>query len=379
MTHLIIIGTGLAGYHVAREWRKHDQSSSLTLVTEDAGDFYSKPQLSIALANDRDPSQLVMKDKDAMAAELSADIYNHTHVTQINKEQKNIVLGDERVLSYDQLVLATGSMVRQLTLSGDAVARVLSVNSLEDYVRWRQALSQKSSLRVGVIGSGLVGTEFAHDLACTGHQVDVLSPEDYPLARLLPPEMGMRVSDAMRDKGVNWHWRQSVSAVHQASNHFRLETVSGQSFEVDVVLSAVGVQSNVSLARAAGLAVEHGVVVDSYYRSSDEHIYALGDCAQCHGEVRFYVQPLLAAAKAMAKTLSGVPTQVVLPPKWVTIKTSLCPVGVLIPDAVAGVWQVDAAKEVARFVDESGEMRGFALCGAGMKQKMSLMKEMNDT
>lgn len=379
MTHLIIIGTGLAGYHLAREWRKHDQSSSLTMVTKDAGDFYSKPQLSIALANDRDPAQLVMKDKDAMAAELSAKIYSQTQVTQINKEQKSIELDCGDVLHYDQLVLATGSLVRQLALSGDAVAHVLSVNSLADYVRWRQALAQKSSLRVGVIGSGLVGTEFAHDLACTGHKVDVFSPEDYPLARLLPPEMGMQVSDAMAEKGVIWHWRQSVDAVHQQNHGFKLNTVSGQSFEVDVVLSAVGVQSNVSLARAAGLTVEHGVVVDSNYRSSDEHIYALGDCAQFMGEVRFYVQPLLAAAKAMAKTLSGTPTPVVLPPKWVTIKTSLCPVGVLIPDAVAGVWQVDAAKEVARFVDESGEMRGFALCGAGMKQKMSLMKEMNDT
>jgi rubredoxin-NAD+ reductase len=153
----------------------------------------------------------------------------------------------------------------------------------------------------------------------------------------------------------------------------------GTVVEADMVVSAVGVRPRTDLAKASGLEVNRGVVTDRLLQTSAANVYALGDCAEVSGHVLVYVAPLMAAARALGKTLAGEPTQVSYPAMPVTIKTPACPV-VVAPPAVdaPGEWTIaeDGNNVKAEFRNASGELLGFALTGEATREKMALQKEL---
>jgi rubredoxin---NAD+ reductase len=131
---LVIIGTGLAGYTLAREWRKLDSETPLVMLSRDDGRFYSKPALSNALALKKAPDQLATLDAAAMASQLRADIRTHRDVLRLLPDAHSIVLDGGEVVRYRSLVLAMGADARRVPIEGDGAADVLSVNDLGDYV-----------------------------------------------------------------------------------------------------------------------------------------------------------------------------------------------------------------------------------------------------
>ena len=125
---LVIVGSGLAGYTLAREWRKRDKTAALTVISRDHGGFYSKPMLSNALASGKAPAALVTKDAAAMASELNATVLAQCQVTHIDTAGQQLQLADGRTLPYRDLVLATGADPIRLPLAGEGAAAVRSVN-----------------------------------------------------------------------------------------------------------------------------------------------------------------------------------------------------------------------------------------------------------
>jgi rubredoxin-NAD+ reductase len=149
----------------------------------------------------------------------------------------------------------------------------------------------------------------------------------------------------------------------------------GRTLDADLVLSAVGLAPRVALARAAGLAVQRGIVVDRRLSTSVAHIHAIGDCAEVEGLNLPYVMPLMAQARALAATLAGTPTPLVYPVMPVTVKTPACPAVVCPPaPGAAGQWQVtqDEAGCEAVFRDEAERTLGFALLGSATARKAAL-------
>jgi rubredoxin---NAD+ reductase len=371
---LVIIGSGLAGYSLAKEWRKLSQGT-LAIITAENADYYSKPQLSTALAFKKSASDLVMKTKEQMQQDLDASIFSNTVVHKVNTEQKTVKT-DAGEFAFSKLVFACGADTINLNLTGSGADDVLSVNNINDYNLWREKLNQCQ--KIAVIGSGLVGCEFAHDLLKAGFAVDVLSIESRPLARMLPESLASCFAAAMQKEGVNWHFNRAATAVEKVENSYILKTEQGDSLECDLVLSAVGLQPHVKLAEQSLIKTARGIETDDYLQTSADDVFALGDCAQVGGQVRLYVAPLLQCAKALAKTLCGDKTAVVFPPMPIVVKTSLAPVCVLAPgENIAGTWQVagEGADLVARFVSEEGKVCGFALTGKCVRERMALLKE----
>jgi rubredoxin-NAD+ reductase len=137
------------------------------------------------------------------------------------------------------------------------------------------------------------------------------------------------------------------------------------------------VRPQIKLAQEAGLTVNRGIATNRLLETSAPNVYAMGDCAEVAGHVLVYVAPLMAQARALAKTLTGEPTEVSYPAMPVTIKTPACPVTVSpAPRDAKGTWEIeqDGINVVARFVGTDGELLGFALTGEGTKQKMALQK-----
>jgi rubredoxin---NAD+ reductase len=376
---VVIVGTGIAGYTVARELRKLDAHVPITLVSEDDGAFYSKPTLSNALAMKKAPQELITFGADAMRAQLRAEIVTHAKVEAIDANAHRVTVNGSP-LAYKTLVLAVGAHARRVPLAGDAAQDVLSVNSLNDYARFRDRLRDARS--VALLGAGLIGCEFANDLALAGYTVTLVDPAPTPLSRLLPEQAGRAFAQGLAEHGVRLRLAVSVDSIELASTGYTLRLSNGDTLDADLVLSAIGLAPRTELAARAGLAIQGGIRTDAWCRTSVPDIYALGDCAAIEGRVQPYVLPIMHAARALARTLGGMPSRVEFPVMPVTVKTPAAPT-VIVPPDEPGNWRClntadDAPHSLQALCEHVGDGRalGFALIGAATQHKAAFVKAM---
>lgn len=374
MDPIIIVGSGLAGYTLAREIRKLDQEIPLTLISADDGRYYSKPQLSSALTHNKTAASLGLMDAARMQVQLKATLLNNTWVTGIDTQQQRITAG-EQVLPYSKLVFAVGAETITAPFSGDGAAKSLTVNNLQDYEYFRDSLEGKK--HVAIIGAGLVGCEFANDLVNGGYEVSVIALSETPLNLLLPTEAGKALAIGLAQAGVDWHLGCSVRSIETDHLGYKLTLSNDKQIKTDMVLSAIGLRPRTDLAETAGLKVERGIVVDRLLETSAANVYALGDCAELEGQVLLYVMPLVIGAKALANTLLGQATPVNYPPMPIIIKTPACPVVVHPPlNTAHGEWITtgDGINIKALYYDHQQQLQGFALTGAAVEEKLSLIE-----
>lgn len=376
MQPILIVGSGLAGYTLLKEIRKRDASTPVTLVTADDGAFYSKPNLSNALTAGKSAAALANASAEKMAADLNATLLTGTRVTAIDTQTRRVrTAGTE--LGYDKLILALGADPFAHGLTGSSAADVLAVNDLADYTAFRAAIDGKK--RVTVLGGGLIGCEFANDLAHAGFAVEVVHLGDWPLERLLPVEAGRRLADSLAAIGVNWHFGRTGKSIERTADGYQVTLDNGDTVAADVVLSAIGLKPRTQLAQAAGIPVNRGIVTDRLLETGAANVYAMGDCAEVDGLNLPYVQPLMVQARALAATLTGTPTPVVYPPMPVMVKTPAHPVAVLPPKLGAtGGWSVECSDTgiCALHLDDSGRMQGFALTGSETSRRNTLAREL---
>ena len=377
---VVIIGTGLAGYGLAKEFRKHDSETPLILITNDDGRSYSKPMLSTGYTKDTGADDLAQLDAGGMGKTLKASVWTMTHVSSIDTENQLIKVGDaETAIHYGKLVLTVGAQVIQPPIGGDAQEYIYTVNDLLDYDDFRQAIRKNDVKKVCIVGAGLIGCEFTNDLLNGGFEVETVDPLAYCLPTLLPEAAGKAVQRGLEEKGAKFHFGPLVTEVNKTDSGVAVTLNDGTTIDADIVLSAVGVRPRVDLAQASGLEVNRGIVTNRQLETSASNVYAFGDCAEVAGHVLVYVAPLMAAARALGKTLAGEPTEVSYPAMPVTIKTPACPVVVapVAPDT-DGQWEVteDGNNVRAEFRDGAGALLGFALTGDATKEKMALQKEL---
>jgi len=373
---VVIVGTGLAGYHLAREFRKLDSETPLLLITADDGRSYSKPMLSTGFGKNKEADDLSMAEPGAMAEQLKAEVRTHTWVTGIDPRGKRLWIGEEAV-PYDRLVLAWGAQTLQVPVEGDAGEAIFPVNDLEDYARLRAATAGKR--RVLLLGAGLIGCEFANDLLLGGYEVELVAPCEQIMPSLLHPTAAAAVQGALQSLGARFHLGPVLTRLQRCDGGLQAHLSDGQIITCDLVLSAIGLRPRTELAAAACLQVNRGVVVDRYLQTSHPDIYALGDCAEVDGLSLLYVMPLMSCARALAQTLAGNPTAVGYGPMPVTVKTPICPVVVSPPPrGLEGTWSTSGqgADIKALCRDGSGRLIGYALTGAAVQEKLALNKEL---
>ncbi|WP_341960917.1 FAD-dependent oxidoreductase [Pseudomonas sp. RC10] len=371
---VVIIGTGLAGYNLAREFRKLDGETPLLLITADDGRSYSKPMLSTGFGKNKEADGLSMAEPGAMAEQLKAEVRTHTHVSGIDPGHKRLWIGEESV-HYRDLILAWGAETVRVPVEGDASDVIFPINDLEDYARFRAAASGKR--RVLILGVGLIGCEFANDLILGGYEVDLVAPCEQVMPTLLHPAAAAAVQAGLESLGARFHLGPVLSRLARTEDGLEAHLSDGEVLQCDLVVSAIGLRPRVDLAAAAGLEIGRGVVVDRHLKTSHANIYALGDCAEVDGLNLLYVMPLMSCARALAQTLAGTPTAVKYGPMPVTVKTPVCPLVVSpVPKGLEGVWSVEGqgADIKALCHDASGNLLGYALTGAAVLDKLALNK-----
>lgn len=360
---IVIVGSGYAGYGLAEAIRQRDASVPLVVFTADDGQSYSKPSLSNALARGKGPDALVSETPLALEQRLDLRIYSRCRVRAIDSQRRTVAT-DAGELAYSKLVLALGAEPIRLPIAGTGAEDVLSVNDLQDYRRLRTRLD--GCRRVTLIGNGLIGCEFANDMAAAGYEVDVVGLDESPMSRLLPEAIGCRLQQALQARGVRWFQGNTVERIERQDGGYRVSLRDGSELETDLVVSAVGLRPRTELAESIGAELGRGIRVNGGLRTTVPDVFALGDCVEINGQLLPYIAPINHGIRALADTVLGKPTMAQYPRMPVIVKTPALPLTLLPPAPdTEGQWQVEseAAGQRALFVDAAGLLQGFVLAG----------------
>jgi rubredoxin-NAD+ reductase len=362
----LIIGAGIAGWRVAAELRARDAERPIILVSAGAADYYPKPSLSMAFAQQRDPDTLIEISGPDKATELDVSLREHTRVIAINARRKR-VLTTRGSISYADLVLAVGAQQTPLAVAGNACHEVLQINDLDSYRALRAQLKQPGQ-RVTIIGAGLIGCEMAEDLTTGGYDVTLLDRAARPLMQLLPKPMAESLRQHLTQRGITFVPQTEVNRIDRSDGEFLLQLSNGQTETSDVVISALGLKPLSRLAHKAKLRFNRGIVVDELnLQTSQPHVYALGDCAEVNEQIYAYIEPIHRQAITIAATLTGKSEAFQDVPPLVRVKTSSLPLCVCPPPQhqKSGHWEIiDADADGHHMEYRSGSaLLGFALSG----------------
>lgn len=373
---IIIIGSGLAGYNLAREIRQHDKNIALTMITQDNGAFYSKPMLSTALSMGKTPESLISMDAEKMAAQYNMTILSNKYVEKVMPENNCIVI-ENKVLEYTSLVFCTGADTHQPYLDGDAADDILQVNDVYQYHTFREKIKDKKT--VTLLGAGLVGCEFANDLTQAGYSVHMIEAATSPISSLLPETVGLELKAALEKQGVHWHLNKKAKTVTRHQDGYELSLEDHSTIRSDIIFSAIGLKPRIELAKQAGIQTHRGILVDTFLKTNMANIYAMGDCAEINHWILPYIAPIMQCAKTLGATLCNKKTELSLPAMPVVIKTSCYSIVICRPPfAVEATWHFENSDGILRgyLKDTADKLYGFVLTKGAIKERMTLAQSL---
>ncbi|WP_350655480.1 FAD-dependent oxidoreductase [Psychrobacter sp. S1-30-MNA-CIBAN-0213] len=372
---VVIIGAGLAGWHVIDAIRAKDKDIPITLITADSGDRYHKPMLTMAISQNKSASDLVRATGNDAAEAANINLLANTQVSDIDAASQQLYLVSANrsdpantsyaTISYDKLVLAMGAHpIFPQSLPEDLVWHV---NHIERFGQLQEKLATGSQ-HVAIVGAGMVGTEIAEDLLKAGHEVTLIDLNDAPLSQMLPPKATARIAQAVKSQGINFLGSCQVSDVTRKDNGklqvsyeplaSAADSATAQQLEpliVDHVIASTGLLVDDKLPAAAGVEFNRrtGIVVDATtLRTNASSIYAIGDCMSINGVACRYVAPLRAQAATIADDVLGHEHDgYEHKPPMIRLKNKAISVMVTGVPQAAGNWQVKTETEDELIMD----------------------------
>jgi 3-phenylpropionate/trans-cinnamate dioxygenase ferredoxin reductase component len=278
---IVVVGASLAGAKAVETLRDGGFDGAIVLVGEEDERPYERPALSKAYLTGKEARDKVYVHPESWYADHDVDLRLGIRAVRVDREARVVELGTGERVSYDKLLLTTGSDVVRLKVPGSDLDGLRYLRTLGDSTALKARLADAE--RLVVIGGGWIGLEVAS--AARGYGVDVvlIEPQRAPLLGVLGPELGEFYAQVHRDHGVDVRLGVAVSELTGDSGKLTgVVTSDGHQLPADVVVAGVGIRPNVELAAAAGLLVDDGIVVDEYLRSTDPDIYAAGDVANAH-------------------------------------------------------------------------------------------------
>ena len=270
---VVIIGGGAAAFACAQRLRERGFAGSLTLLSADADPPCDRPNLSKDyLAGTADEAWIPLQSPE-FYADNRIDLHLNCEATAIDPAARRVSTASGEHFDYDALVLATGAEPNHLPLPGFDLPNVYALRSQADSRALLAGIGQAHS--VAIVGAGFIGLEAAGALRSRGLAVHVIAPESLPLARIVGDALAADLLKRHQDQGVQFH----LEAKTQAFDGKALTLGDGSTITADAVLVGVGVKPRIALALAAGLAVDNGILVDPFLRTSAAGIYAAGDVA----------------------------------------------------------------------------------------------------
>jgi len=309
---IVIVGAGQAGAQVAISLRQLGSEAEIVLLGDEGFPPYQRPPLSKEFLAGEPAVERTYLRQAAYYPKARIDLIPGVDAIAIERAARRVVCRDGTTLAYDRLVLCTGTRARRLGLPGEDLAGVFYLRTLADSLRIKQAAGP--GVRALVIGGGYIGLEVAASLRKRGCELVVLEAQERVLNRVVAPPVSTFYAAEHARQGVTIMTGAQVVSLEGEGRVRAVTCADGRSFPVDLVVIGVGAVPNDELARAAGLAIGNGIVVDAFGQTSDPAILAAGDVTD-HPNGLFACRLRLesvhnaqAQGKAVAAALAGRPT-----------------------------------------------------------------------
>ncbi len=263
---------------------------------------YDRIMLSPVLAGEKAFDDIVVHNDD-WYAKHNVDLRKGETVIAIDRAAKTVRTQSGLFESYDTLVIATGSRPILIPVPGADLPGVVTFRDLDDVNAMLDAAGRGG--HAVVIGGGLLGLEAAAGLAAKGMDTTVVHLMPTLMERQLDPNAAYLLKKAIEKRGIEVLTEANTQAILGDGRVEAVRLQDGRNLPADLVVMAVGIRPHMALARDAGLEVKRGIVVDDYLRTSDESIYAIGECAEHRGQCYGLVAPLYEMARTLAARLAG--------------------------------------------------------------------------
>ena len=304
----VIIGAGHAGGMTAISLRQRQYQGSITLIGEENFLPYQRPALSKGfLAGEIEEKRLYLKSQDYFDKN-NIRIIRNCKVVAIDRNNKTILLENQKQLGYEKLVIATGSIVNKLKTSSKETD-LYYLRTIRDSLKIREKLRNKN--KITVIGAGYIGLEIASIATKKNLEVSVLELENRVMGRVVSAEVSDFFQKKHQSEGVEFKFNTSITDIEDRGKQKRIICSDGSFLNTDVVIIGVGIKPNIELAKSSGLKCDNGILVDANGQTSDPHIFAVGDCSNHPNNIFKQrlrlesVQNAVEQAKSIAASIAG--------------------------------------------------------------------------
>jgi len=284
---IVIVGGVAGGASAAARARRLSEEAEIILFERGEHISFANCGLPYHIGGDiPDRKRLLVQTPEAMRRRFRIDVRTQTEVIRIDRAQKlvlarNLATGAEQTEPYDVLILSPGAEPVCPSIPGIEATRVFTLRNLSDMDAIKGLVDEEKSRPAVVIGGGYIGLEMAEALRKRGMGVTLIEIADQVMAPA-DPEMATSLHQQLRLQGVDLRLRTSVTSFFEEGNILHVQLSTGESLTCGLAILAIGVRPDVKLAREAGLAIGQsgGILVDEYLRTSDPHIFAVGDAIE---------------------------------------------------------------------------------------------------
>jgi nitrite reductase (NADH) large subunit len=306
MKKLVMIGNGMAGVRTIEEILKLSTEFEITIFGQEPHPNYNRIKLSNILQGDTSFEDIIINPLD-WYKENNIKLFTGETITTINTEEKKVISDQGREVEYDELIIATGSKSFILPIPGADKIGVTGFRDIKDCEMMIKSAEQYK--KAVVIGGGLLGLEAARGLLNLGMKVDVVHLMPHLMERQLDPIASSMLKAELEGQGMNFLMEKETVEILGDERVTGLRFKDGTEVEADLVVMAIGIKSNIEVARNSGIYVNRGIVVTDYMQTSASHVYAVGECAEHREIVYGLVAPLYEQGKVLAEYICGVKSE----------------------------------------------------------------------
>ncbi|OOZ45022.1 nitrite reductase large subunit NirB [Solemya velum gill symbiont] len=300
--NLVLIGNGMAGMRTIEELLKlAPEKYNITVFGEEPYGNYNRIMLSPVLANEKTIDEIMLNDEQ-WYKDNGIGLLKGIEATEIDRVNRDVVGSDGTRVPYDRLIIATGSTPFMLPLPGADKYGVIGFRDIADVDTMVEASQQFK--KAVVIGGGLLGLEAANGLMKQGMDVTVVHLMDSLMERQLDKPAAAMLKKSLEERGMNFLLEHVTDEILGEERVTGLRFKNGEEIDTDLVVMAVGIKPNFTLAQESGLHCERGIVVNDTMQTFDPNIYAVGECVQHRGTTYGLVAPLFEQAKVAANHLA---------------------------------------------------------------------------
>lgn len=303
---LVMIGNGMAGVRCMEEILKRNREAfDITIVGDEPYPNYNRIMLSHVLQGKTEIKDININDWK-WYEDNDITLFTGEKATEIDPEEKEIKTDKGSVISYDELIIATGSSAFILPVNGSELEGVIGFRTIQDTEFMIETADRYQ--KAVVIGGGLLGLEAARGLMDRGMEVEVVHLMPSLMEQQLDAPAAKMLKKDLEAQGMKFLMEKQTTEIYGNERVEGIKFSDGTSVECDLVVMAVGIRPNIQLAKHAGLDVNRGIIVDDHMQTSIPSIYAVGECAEHNGITYGLVAPLYEQGTALAAYLTGAKT-----------------------------------------------------------------------